>query len=389
MRPAQAATALLFFIVGTVLAEVKIRLGRMPSARENMAVKKLPLGRLWPPVLGRPHGQGIISENLRNFLDAQYYGNISIGTPPQTFRVVFDTGSSDLWVPSARCPPESVACRTHGRYDCFDSATYTEHGRPFLISYGSGSVVGKISRDVVALGEYRVRDQYFGEAWTMIGDLFISSKFDGVLGLGYPNIAMMPGLPLFDNMMEQGVVAQPLFSVYIKRNASSNDGGEILFGAIDNDHYEGNISYVPVNVKGYWQFDMDGVQVGYDSSFCHGGCQAIADTGTSAITGPVEEIRRLNEIIGATRASYDLLVVDCGSLRTMPKIAFIIGGKRYVLRPKDYILQWELNGEKTCLSGFMGHDTKNSLWILGDVFLGRYYTVFDRGNDRLGFAKAR
>ncbi|KAL3230379.1 hypothetical protein MRX96_023430 [Rhipicephalus microplus] len=389
MRPAQAATALLFFIVGTVLAEVKIRLGRMPSARENMAVKKLPLGRLWPPVLGRPHGQGIISENLRNFLDAQYYGNISIGTPPQTFRVVFDTGSSDLWVPSARCPPESVACRTHGRYDCFDSATYTEHGRPFLISYGSGSVVGKISRDVVALGEYRVRDQYFGEAWTMIGDLFISSKFDGVLGLGYPNIAMMPGLPLFDNMMEQGVVAQPLFSVYIKRNASSNDGGEILFGAIDNDHYEGNISYVPVNVKGYWQFDMDGVQVGYDSSFCHGGCQAIADTGTSAITGPVEEIRRLNEIIGATRASYDLLVVDCGSLRTMPKIAFIIGGKRYVLRPKDYILQWELNGEKTCLSGFMGHDTKNSLWILGDVFLGRYYTVFDRGNDRLGFAEAR
>lgn len=181
----------------------------------------------------------------------------------------------------------------------------------------------------------------------------------------------------------------PFFSVYIKRNASSNDGGEILFGAIDNDHYEGNISYVPVNVKGYWQFDMDGVQVGYDSSFCHGGCQAIADTGTSAITGPVEEIRRLNEMIGATRASYDLLVVDCGSLRTMPKIAFIIGGKRYVLRPKDYILQWELNGEKTCLSGFMGHDTKNSLWILGDVFLGRYYTVFDRGNDRLGFAEAR
>ncbi|KAL1442138.1 hypothetical protein MTO96_030932 [Rhipicephalus appendiculatus] len=389
MRPTEPAIALLFFIVGTALAQVKIRLGRMQTARENMAGKKLPLGRLWPPVLGRPHGQGIISESLRNFLDAQYYGNVSIGTPPQTFRVVFDTGSADLWVPSARCPLESVACRAHDRYDCFGSETYTEHGRPFLISYGSGSVVGKISRDVVALGEYQVRNQHFGEAWTMIGDLFISSKFDGVLGLGYPYISMMPGLPLFDNMMEQGVVAQPLFSVYIKRNASSNDGGEILFGAIDNDRYEGNLSYVPVSVKGYWQFNMDSVQVGYDNSFCRGGCQAIADTGTSAITGPVEEIRRLNDMIGATRSSYDLLVVDCASLRTLPKIAFIIGGKRYVLRPKDYILQWELDGEKTCLSGFMGHDTKNSLWILGDVFLGRYYTVFDRGNDRLGFAEAR
>ncbi|XP_037569639.1 lysosomal aspartic protease-like [Dermacentor silvarum] len=389
MRAAPLAPAFLVFVVGTALAQVKIRLGRMQSARENMVGNKLPLGRLWPPALGRPHGEGIITENLKNFLDAQYYGNISIGTPPQTFRVVFDTGSSDLWVPSARCPPESVACRAHDRYDCFGSETYIEHGGPFLISYGSGSIVGKVSRDIVALEEYRVRGQYFGEAWTMIGDLFISSKFDGVLGLGYPQIALMPGLPLFDNMMAQGVVARPLFSVYIKRDASSSDGGEILFGAIDDDRYDGNLSYVPVSEKGYWQFDVDGIQVGYDSSFCRGGCQAIADTGTSAITGPVNEIRRLNHMIGATKSSYDLLVVNCESLRSLPKIAFIIGGKRYVLRPKDYILQWELDGEKTCLSGFMGHDTKTSLWILGDVFLGRYYTVFDRGNDRLGFAEAR
>lgn len=331
---------------------------------------------------GAIHADGDHPVPVSNFMNAQYFSEISVGTPPQSFKVVLDTGSSNLWVPSTQCG--SIACYLHSKYDSSSSSTYKQNGTDFDIQYGSGSLSGFVSNDVLSIGDLKIKNQDFAEATSEPGLAFAFGKFDGILGLGYDTISVKQMVPPFYQMVNQGLLDDPVFAFYL---GSEEEGSVATFGGIDKKHYTGEINYIPLRRKAYWEVDLKSIAFGEDEAELEN-TGAILDTGTSLIVLPSELAEMLNTQIGAKKSWNGQYTIDCNKRSTLPDLTFNLAGTPYTLPATDYIL--EVSG--SCISTFQGMDFPERvgpLVILGDAFLRRYYSVYDLGKNAVGLAKAK
>jgi len=330
------------------------------------------------------HAEGDHNVPVSNFLNAQYFSEITIGTPPQTFKVVLDTGSSNLWVPSSECG--SIACYLHTKYDSSSSSTYKKNGTKFEIRYGSGSLSGFVSQDVMSIGDLKIKDQIFAEATEEPGLAFAFGRFDGILGLGYDTISVNKIPPPFYNMIDQGLLDEPVFAFYLS-DTNNGDDSEATFGGIDKSHYTGKMTTIPLRRKAYWEVDLDAITFG-DSTAELENTGVILDTGTSLIALPTTLAELLNKEIGAKKGYNGQYTIECDKRDSLPDMSFTLSGHEFAITPYDYIL--EVQG--SCISSFMGMDFPEPvgpLAILGDAFLRKWYSVYDLGNNRVGLAASK
>jgi len=311
-----------------------------------------------------------------DYMNAQYFTELTIGTPAQKFKVCPDTGSSNLWVPSSKC--KSVACWLHSRYHHDKSSTYTEDGREVAIKYGSGSCKGFASNDVVNIAGLS-KKMAFAEMTTEGSTSFIAAKFDGILGLAFRNISVQNIDPPLHVYFENGMIDK--YMVSFKLGKKDGEMGEMTIGGWNPDAFDGEIFWFDVAKELWWYFEFDDVLINDASSgVCGAGkCAGVLDTGTSMFIGPV--------------AKMDVIMKDikvdarCQNIEKNPTITIVINGHKFPLTPNDYVMRL---GESQCIPGMLGADFP--FFLLGDTFLRKYYSIYDMnvgGKPRLGLALAK
>eukprot|EP01064_Diplonema_japonicum_P001192 TRINITY_DN1076_c0_g1_i2.p2 TRINITY_DN1076_c0_g1~~TRINITY_DN1076_c0_g1_i2.p2 ORF type:complete len:395 (+),score=131.12 TRINITY_DN1076_c0_g1_i2:51-1235(+) len=323
---------------------------------------------------------------ITDFMNAQYYGPVSIGTPEQEFKVIYDTGSSNLWVPGANCS----GC-VHKKYNSSASSSYVYNGTAFSILYGSGAVRGVCDEDTVTFGGIKVQKQVFAETTAEPGLPWVVGRFDGILGMGWVEISVNGITPVFFSMMQQKLVDAGQFSFYLSAQAwPHKKTSELALGGVDPNHYTGSFSYVPISKDGYWQIHTDSLAIGNETVHSH--FDSVVDSGTSLLAFPLATAVRINSKLGCIDAGIECVFEACPDFAKLPNMTVTLAGKPYILTGEDYILQVQEPGAPTqCISGIMGFPgelPENLGAILGDVFMRKYYTTFDAANNRVGFALA-
>jgi hypothetical protein len=338
----------------------------------------------------------------------QYYGEVLIGNPPQKFVVIFDTGSGHLMVPSVKC--DSLACTKHRRF--MDNASKTaiaigwaddpltpvkddDARDTMVVNFAMGDAVGQYARDTVCLGNHNgfCATANFVETTEESDNPFADAEWDGILGLGQA-VSDSPEFNIFGVLASNSTphMHQPIFAVYLSRKME--DDTEITFGGVRQERMETPLTWVPVSVEGYWQFQfedilVDGKSLDLCKKYGERKCQGVVDTGSSLFMGPEQDIV---PILKALKFPHDTKQ-NCTEGQAFPKLSFVIANHTFEMAADEYMDREESHaaGAQTCWAHFlpMGDTGRGPIFVMGMPFLRSFYTAFDVQQKRLGFAVAK
>ena len=318
--------------------------------------------------------------HMKNYANSMYVGVIEIGTPLKSFPVILDTGTATLLIASSKCTSEY--CLNQQTYSSENSSTYKPLDITTNIKFGLGEVKTTFGSETISFGNIKIHNQPFAEIIEEKGNVFDQSAFSGIVGLGYPSLSFQNTTPLFDSIIQSKQLKHNLFTFYYSINEQSN--GEMTLGYIDDTKYKGTINYYKVIEKRFWMIELTDITVnGNNLHICDNKpCKAIVDTGSTMISGPSAQVAKLLESIKVNNTCDKGITVG-----------FVFGEDVYEMKYKDYMVKSVVDHKMVCEPMIEEFDMKlrneGYAWIIGNVFMQKYYTVFDRDEDRVGFALAR
>lgn len=356
--------------------------------------------------------------------EVSYFGVIGVGSPPKLFNVVFDTGSSHIWIPYYNWMT-LVANNLHydKGYNTKDSSTSRALKRDFVLDYRGTELSGEVYEDVFTLFEDTLMEdvensvlpsisleQNFLAIESASDEQFRYKPYDGVVGLspvaqsssGTRNLLLSLQQALQNrNLVEQdqlnmipgqGFHRAPMaagsgltLGFWFNSNQNSRFGGELTIGGVDEARFMGDVYFHRVSSWFDWQLPLNYVMLGSEPISCTDGCFASFDTGANSIVGPREDVE---SIYNQLSANYDrgsgLWLVDCDNVDRNPVLVFRLDDQPYTLLPRHYIKLIRFKGHNICYLAIKPWQQRS--WLLGTSFIGAYYTVFDFGGRRIGFA---
>jgi len=345
-----------------------------------------------------------------------YWGVLSVGTPAVSFKLVFDTGSGHLIVPSSYCHSET--CRAHRRYrrsastsaiDIDYDGKHVEPNEPrdqITVSFGTGEVTGVFIDEIVCLGEVVTGNETEYEtnacmklrmiaATEMSEEPFMTFQFDGVLGLGLGGLSQSSEFNFVNVAAEAMLGGMQVFSIYLAQN--SDEPSEITLGGYSPERIRGPVFWNAVTQPqlGHWMLKVKAMRInGVELSFCKEGCKGVVDTGTSLLAVPTAAFPEMFKLL--RHAPH----ADGHCRGEGPVLEFELDNFVVKMEPEDYATydnktKLVPNDPESpvgvCKASLMSMDLAEpvgpKLFILGEPVLRKYYSIYDARKKRVGFGE--